>query len=200
MKSVIYWNPILYRLIMRMIYGKDFQKKYSIVSKEIGLFSVLDVCCGDCFLANYVACEKYRGIDINPAFVEYGRKKGLPVSCMNVVKDNWPLTECVVILSSLYQFIPYHEEILKKAFKSAKKRIIVSEPIYNLADSKNRFIAYCARRFTDPGTESSKQRFNRDSLVILYKKYNVSRIIDGGRELIGVFDVDRIGGDFEISN
>jgi len=191
MRSPIYWNPILYNLLMRVIYGRDFQKRYKMVSDVIGSLSVLDVCCGDCFLANYIDHRRYCGIDINSAFVAHGKKKGLRVSLLDVVKDDWPSTECVVIFASLYQFIPDHEKILNKAFQAAQKKVIISEPIYNLADSKNSLVAWIAHHSTHPGTTSSKERFDRDSLRMLYQKYNAIKIIDAGRELIGVFDKDK---------
>ena len=191
MRSPIYWNPTLYNLLMRIIYGKHFQRRYKMVLEEIGSLSVLDVCCGDCFLANYIDRKKYCGIDINPAFIAHGKKKGLHVSFLDVEKDDWPSAECVVILASLYQFIPDHEKLLNKAFQVAQKRIVVSEPIYNLADSKNPLIVWVARRSTQPGTASSKERFNRDSLMMLYQKHKAVKIVDAGRELIGVFDKDR---------
>lgn len=191
MRSLIYWNPALYNLMMRAIYGRDFQKRYKMILNEIGSMSVLDVCCGDCFLANYIDKSRYCGIDINPAFVDHGKKKGINVFLLDAARDDWPAAECVVIQASLYQFIPDHEKILNKAFQAAQKKVIISEPMYNLADSKNPLVAWIARRSTNPGAASSKERFDGDSLKMLYQKYNAVKIIDAGRELIGVFDKAR---------
>lgn len=190
MKSPLYWHPLIYKFSMQFLYGEDFLKKYRMVAEEAGKFSVLDVCCGDCFLANYIEHHKYRGIDVNTSFINYGRKKGLNVTFADVAMDGWPSAECIVILGSMYQFIPLHEEILNKAFKFAKRRIIVSEPISNLAHSRNRFVAWLARHCTSPGVKSSRERFTRSSLISLFEKYSAVKILDAGRELIGVFDIN----------
>ena len=189
MKSPIYWHPKIYNYSMRLLYGKDFFKKYELVAKAIGKLSVLDVCCGDCFLSKYIDYDKYQGIDVNPAFINYGKRLGLNLSLADVVEDEWPATECIVILGSLYQFIPRHEEIINKALRIARKRVIISEPVINLAQSNNCFIAAIARRFTSPGVGSSMERFSRNSLTALYNKYGASEIFNAGREMVGIFNI-----------
>ena len=181
MKSPIYWHPKIYNYAMQILYSKNFFKKYELVAREIAALTVLDVCCGDCFLSKYIDHDKYQGIDVNQTFIKYGRRLGLNLSLIDVAKDEWPTAECIVILGSLYQFIPNHEEIISKAFRIARKRVIISEPIINLAQSKNNFIAGIARYLTSPGVDSSQERFNRSSLMTLYKKHGVAKVFDVGR-------------------
>lgn len=189
MKSPIYWHPRIYNYAMQILYGNNFLKKYELVAREAAALTVLDVCCGDCFLSKYIDHDKYQGIDVNQAFITYGRRLGLNLSLINVAKDEWPAAECIVILGSLYQFIPNHEEIISKAFRIAQRRVIISEPIINLAQSKNNFIAGVARHLTSPGVDSSQERFNRSSLMTLYKKHGASKVFDIGREMVGVFNL-----------
>ena len=53
-KSIIYWHPWIYRSAMKLVYGKEYSKRYLVIAKEAGNMDVLDVCCGDCRLSNYV--------------------------------------------------------------------------------------------------------------------------------------------------
>ena len=191
MKSPIYWHPKIYNYAMRILYGSNFFKKYELVAKEIGELTVLDVCCGDCFLSKYVSHDKYQGIDVNRTFIACGRRIGLNLTLIDVAKDEWPAADCIVVLGSLYQFIPNHEKIINKAFRKARRRVIISEPVVNLSQSKNHFVSTIARCFTSPGVDSSSERFNRDSIMTLYRKHGVSKLFDTGREVVGVFDISR---------
>lgn len=191
MKSPIYWHPKIYNYAMRILYGNNFFKKYELVAKEIGGLTVLDVCCGDCFLSKYINHDKYMGIDVNHTFISCGRRKGLNLTLIDVASDEWPSADCIVMLGSLYQFIPNHEKIMNKAFRKARRRVIISEPIVNLSQSKNNFVATIARCLTSPGVNSSSERFNRDSIMMLYKKYGASKFFDTGREVVGVFDINK---------
>ncbi len=171
------------------MYGSDFDRRYEVVAREAGNLSVVDVCCGDCHLARYVGREKYKGIDVNHRFLRFAQKRGHDVASVNVLEDDWPSAECVVIMASLYQFIPQHEIIIEKALRSATQRVIISEPIRNLADSKNPVIAWLARHSAHPGAQPAPYRFNRDTVTELFQKFDATQIIDNGRELVGVFDV-----------
>jgi hypothetical protein len=110
MSSILYWHPFIYRIFLRFIYGKSYSRRYLVLAHEIGDKHVLDLCCGDCKLADYV--PNYTGIDLNDNFVKHAKMRGINVIKLDVVKDDIPYSECIVMLSGLCQFRPFHDKIL----------------------------------------------------------------------------------------
>jgi len=189
MKSPMYWYPIIYNIIMRALYGKNLDKNFKIIAKEIGNLSVLDLCSGTSALFNYLNGNDYVGLDINQNFVEYARKRGINARVADVLKEKWPKKDCIVISSSLYQFIPNHEKLLQKMLKNAGKKVIISEPIKNLSSSKNFVISFIARKLSHTGKEDAEKRLNRKQMMYLCKKYKGKKIKIVGRNLICCFEI-----------
>jgi len=188
MRSPVYWHPITYKLIMRLIYGKHYIPFYEKIAEEIGKMDVLDICCGDCYIVHFLSGNKYTGYEINPAFVKNAKKKGLNVELVDITNSSFPETECILIARALYQLYPDHEKIIARALKSAKRRLIIAESAVNFASSKNPIISSIARRSTNPGIRSSNKRFDMNELKELFKKYGANKIEFLGRDLIGVFE------------
>ena len=188
MRSIVYWHPFTYKLIMRLIYGKYYIPFYGKIANEIGKMELLDICCGDCYITHFLSGNKYLGYEIIPTFVKKARKKGINVELADIRNKPFPETECILIARALYQLYPYHEEIISKALKSAKKKLIIAESAINLASSRNPIISSIAKRSTNPGVHSSNKRFNPDELRELYEKFGAKRIEFLGRDFIGIFE------------
>lgn len=189
-RSPFYWHPFIYTYGVRLMYGRGFTKRYRAVAAATGGLNVFDVCCGDSHLANFLDPGRYSGMDFNSIFVAQARRQGLNVTLGNVLTEPWPAAECVVIMASLYQFMPDHQQLIEKALRTATKRVVLSEPIRNLADSPSPVIAWLARHLSNPGLSAPSGRFNRQSLLALYQAYGVTELIDAGRELVGIFEID----------
>lgn len=183
-KSIIYWHPWIYRLVMMLIYGKEYSRRYLVIAKEVDGMEVLDICCGDCRLSNYV--KRYRGVDFNDKFVKCARKKGLDAMKMDITKDHIPKSECIVMQDSLYQFIPNHEKIIKKLLKRSKK-VVIAEAGITFGQSKNPIISAIAKKLTSTSRQH-KERFTKGELYKLYRKFNAKKIIDTGKDLTAVFE------------
>ena len=90
--------------------------------------------------------------------------------------------------ASLYQFLPDPRPVLRRLRAAARERVIVAEPIRNLADSEIRMLAFLARKFTNPGTGEQPNRFDESRLDALLRPYHErgqvleSRLISGERE------------------
>lgn len=186
----IYWHPITYRAFMRCLYGSQFRSRYlQVVSQIEPGWTVLDICCGDCFLASFLQQEnQYIGIDSNTRFVKWAKKEGVEAEQIDVRTGNLPEADCAVILGSLYQFIPEEAWILKKVLKRVKRRLIVSEPVENLSQ-QSAWLSYLSAIMVNPGYVWANERFSRKSLISVFNSLECSRIIENGRELIGVFDI-----------
>jgi trans-aconitate methyltransferase len=184
--GLAYWHPVTYRLIERVLYGRSYRRHYETLSREIGDLSLLELCCGDCQIVDYLKGNVYQGLDINPRFVNHARRRGLNVSLQDVMVSDIPEAECILIHNSLYQFYPQHIKIIHKALKSAQKKLIISEPIINLASSNNRIISFVAKRVTRVRENSSAKRFNREEMNNIFKQFNAERIEFLGRNLMGI--------------
>lgn len=189
MKGFMYWHPKLYSITMRLLYGKEmYNKRYEYMAKECDGMSVLDIGCADCHLADYLPKDRYVGLDINKNFIKSAIKRGINAKLLDVIKDEIPSAECIMISGILHQLYPQHEELIKKALGAASKRVVICEPTHHVACSKNPIIAKIARMINDPGYGSPKKRLNKDELFAMYKKYRAEKIYEIGRDSFAVFN------------
>ncbi|HPI77297.1 MAG TPA: glycosyltransferase [bacterium] len=194
--SLYYRNYLIYRTLSAFLYKGKQREKYLTAAEfvEEGA-TVLDVCCGDAVLRKYLNNKHvaYSGMDINNGFIRTALKNGVNAIKADVDKmAELPEADYVIMLSSLYQFIPRHDEILDKLTASARKKVVISEPIKNVASSKNRATARLAGRLSDPGTGIKPHRFDQQALRSAIRNRAVvdSRVICGGREFFFVIDAE----------
>lgn len=191
MTGPVYWHPLAYRFFMKLLYGAEFEARYLNVLSHIEPgWTVLDVCCGDCYLYHFLRDRNaYTGVDVNPRFVAWAEKSGIQTICFDVRQQDWPEVDCVVMLGSLYHFIPDQKVILKKGLKTAKKRFIVSEPIDNLAQ-RSAWLSRLSSVMINPGKSWSNERFTQETLTLAFQDSGCTRILENGRELVGIFDLE----------
>ncbi len=185
MNSPIYWHPKIYEIVTKILYNKNYVKRYKEIGKEAKDLEVLDLCCGDCKLSNFI--RNYRGIDFNKNFVEAINKKNINIELRDISSQNIPKSECIIMQGSLYQFIPNHEKIIKRILNESIKKAIISEPYINMASSKNRILAFIGKLFTKT-SKMHEKRFTKKELIVLFKKYEANKIIDLGRDIMAVFE------------
>lgn len=176
MISPVYWHPVIYQLFLRIIFGRQFKIRYQEVASFIPNGScVVDICCGDCTIYRYFLRKKnvqYLGLDINLFFVRWLKKKRIPIRLFDVYKDEIPPAEYIIMLGSLYQFIPHHKEIMDKMLKAATKKVIITERIQGaFSSSTNSLISYIAKRLANPGTGHAMYRFNEKKLIRFLMSY-----------------------------
>jgi len=195
MRGIIYSNPALYNLMMRLIYGGEFIKRYEAVAGEIGQgWSVLDLCCGDCFIKKFLdPSVEYEGRDFNEVFLKNAERHGIKASFADLKKglNEHRKFDCVIMMGSFHQFMPAHEELLNSMKRASVKKVIISEPVKNIVSSNNGFISWAAKLLSNPGGEETGniKRFSKEEMADIFKKNNVSRTIDLGKDFIGVFDL-----------
>jgi hypothetical protein len=181
---------------MRLLYHKNFYARYQAIAEEIpDSASVVDICAGDAYLYSNFLIKKnirYTGLDNSPFFLSWAQKKGIDYHKINVINDQIPKGDVIVMMASLYQFIPNEKEILHKLIRSARQKVIISEPISNLSSSHHSIIARMANRLTTPFEVSDQytgERFNEEGLISLLTSlpgFQHSSIIPGGREIVGI--------------
>lgn len=195
MRGMIYWNTSLYHIAMKGIYGKGFETRYKVVAENVVKgWRVLDLCCGDCYIVNFLdGSVRYEGRDFNNLFLNAMRRKGLKVSYSDLKNDFNENTkfDCVMMMGSLHQFIPDEDSILRKMKAIASKRIIISEPCKNIISTRNPIVSFLAKIISKPDDEriSSIKRFDYDGIIAIFKRHGATRIINAGKDVIGVFDL-----------
>ncbi|MEH2238948.1 class I SAM-dependent methyltransferase [Nostoc sp.] len=197
MKSLIYSNPTFYNITMRLIYGKGFHNRYKSIASLIPENStVLEACCGDCYLYKHYLLPKnvkYTGLDINRNFISSAKKSGINVIYHNLLSSDYiPETEYIIIQASMYHFLPNDVDfIYKKLFEATKKEIIIVEPIKNFSTSSNWIIKLISRYLANPGTGHATQRFTATTFQEFCYRYsgNLKNLfkIANGREMCAIF-------------
>jgi trans-aconitate methyltransferase len=155
------------------LYGVRYNSRYRSIADLIEPdSSVLELCCGPGVLCRRYLNRKrvqYVGLDINHAFVDSLKRKGIDARRFDVQSDTeLPGADSVIMQASLYHFLPDPWPILNRMIKAASRQVIIAEPVRNLANSENSLVAYLAKRFTDPGNGSQAKRFTEVSLDDLF--------------------------------
>ena len=196
-QPIIYSNRILYQIAIRLLYGRHFQDRYRALAGMIpGQSSVVELCCGDCYLlTHYLGAKQvnYLGLDKSSQFISPAQKRGINVRQFDVRVDPIPAGDIIMMQGSLYQFIPFADQVIRRMLASARQKVLIAEPILNLATSANPILFAIRRlivRFSWGANSASARRFDRQSLLDLFRSFESFEdylVIPGGRELIGIF-------------
>lgn len=194
--SLVYRSAAGYELVMRALYGRHYGDRLRAVAAEVPEgASVLELCCGPGtlytrFLRSHAS--GYIGLDVNERFVAALRRRGVDARVSDLARSAEPLpnADIVVMQASLYHFLPDAGRIIDRMLAAARRRVVVSEPVRNLASSTNPVIGMLGRRAADPGVGDPERRFTEETLAELMERYGerVSRTfaIPGGRERVYV--------------
>ena len=183
---------------MRLLYGSDYARKYQAVADEIPAGSlVIDLCCGDCAIAPLLEEKgcKYIGLDINERFVQWAKKRGLDVRNWNAGQMDIPEGDVICMQSSLYQFMPNANLIIERMLKSARKAVIISEPIDNMTTSPSSLLRKLALQLTKVNGQIFPTRFTEATMKDLFKNYPARSIktVPQGRECVWVISKEKHG-------
>jgi trans-aconitate methyltransferase len=195
--STVYRSPIIYGLLMRVLYGRHYAARDAVIAKLLpDRGRVIDLCCGPGTLYTHHLRDRpgieYFGVDVNNAFLHHLGRQGANVIERDI-SDGAPLPtgDYLVMQASLYHFLPDHAESMVTAMlAAARKAVIISEPIRNLSSSRFAPLARLSRAGTDPGTGAHSQRFNEARLDETFRTFadrlQRSFLIPGGREKVYV--------------
>jgi SAM-dependent methyltransferase len=194
---LIYHNALLYELLMLGLYGRHYGARYRAVATLIpDGSSVLDLCCGPGILFDRYLRPRsidYTGIDVNPRFVARVNRLG-GRGVLDDLGAGRPLPEgdTVVMQAGLYQFLPDPGPLVRRMLLAARERVIIAEPVRNLATSSNRALAALARRLTGPEPSASPARYTDASFDAFFARLGArvtqSFHVPGGREKVVVLD------------
>ena len=176
---------------MKLLFRESYNSRYLEITNLIeNNSSVIDVCCGDAKLYEFLKKKnvKYTGIDFSNTFYNYLKKKKIDIINLNIKTEKIPIkADYVVIQSSLYQFIPNHVEIVKKLLEVSKKYLIIQETVESFTTSSNKLLSLLGKILNNPGDGYKTKRLNRKMLledldtiknkIILKKEFNYSKDI-----------------------
>jgi SAM-dependent methyltransferase len=195
--SLIYRNALVYELAMLGLYGRHYRARYRAVAGLIpDRSSVIDLCCGPGVLFDRYLRDRsidYTGIDVSPRFVARVNRQG-GRGLLDDLGAGRPLPEgdTIVMQAGLYQFLPDPGPIVRRMLLAARERVIIAEPVRNLATSSNRWLAAVARRLTGPAPRVSPARYTEASFDAFLARLGVrvtwSFHVPGGREKVVVLD------------
>jgi SAM-dependent methyltransferase len=203
--SLVYRSAAGYELLMRVLYGRHYAERMRAVAEEVpDGASVLELCCGPgtMYLRHLRGrAGTYIGVDVNPRFVERLRRRGVDARRLDLSggSDALPSADVVILQASLYHFLPDAERIIDRMLATAGDRVVVSEPVRNLASSRLPVVGRIGRRAADPGVGGHAQRFTEASLAALMERYRERILrafpIPGGREMVYVLAAARPAAD-----
>ncbi|MGI8505472.1 MAG: class I SAM-dependent methyltransferase [Solirubrobacteraceae bacterium] len=197
--SLIYRSATGYELLMRALYGRHYAARLRAVADQIRPgASVLELCPGPGALFERHLRDRagtYTGVDVNEAFVQRLGAMGADALRLDLNQaGELPEADVVIMQASLYHFLPNADAIVERMLVAARERVIVAEPIRNVASSRLPVLALLGRRGTDPGAgeDSHAERFNEQTLDRLMERYAPLTVaafkIPGGREKVFVLD------------
>ena len=195
--SLIYRSTSIYELAMVLLYGRHYASRYRAIAELIPAgSSVLDLCCGPALLYHRYLSKtnvQYKGLDINASFIERLIRRGGSGEVWDLRSEQaLQSADYVIMQASLYHFLPDASSVVDRMLHAAQKRVIIAEPIRNLATSDSRILSLLGRLFTNPGVGEHSLRFTEASLAEFFSGY-ASRVIEstpiaGGRERMYVLD------------
>jgi SAM-dependent methyltransferase len=198
--SLIYRSAAGYELLMRALYGRYYAARMRAVAEQVPAgASVLELCCGPGTLYRRHLKDRaggYIGVDANERFVGALRRRGVDARHMDLANPGEALPEADVAImqASLYHFLPDAAAIVDRMLAAARARVIVSEPVRNLATSSLPGVALLGRRAADPGVGAHAERFTEATLDALMARYRERTrdafLIPGGREKVYVLSGD----------
>jgi SAM-dependent methyltransferase len=199
--SLIYRSAAGYELLMRALYGRHYAARLRAVADQVpDGASVLECCCGPgtLYLRHLRGrVSGYVGIDVNEGFVARLRRRGVDARRLDLATAPLPSADVVILQASLYHFLPDAGRMIDRMLAAARERVIISEPVRNLASSSLPLVGRLGRRAADPGVGGHAQRFNEESLEALMARYHERTLrsfpIPGGREAVYVLAASSAG-------
>jgi SAM-dependent methyltransferase len=194
--GIIYRSAHVYEVLMRGLYGRHYAARMSAVAEQVPAgASVVELCCGPGTLyRRYLQARtsSYIGLDVNGRFVARLRREGIDARQVDLAAAAEPLpaADVAIIQASLYHFLPDAGQIVDLMVAAARERVILSEPIRNLATSDLPLVGRLGRQAADPGVGGHAQRFTEqtlDALMAAYRERIIAAFaIPGGREKVYV--------------
>jgi len=193
-ESLIYRSALGYGLVMRVLYGRYYGARDAAVATHVpDGASVLELCCGPARLYRNELRGRvgsYVAIDSNAGFVDRLRLCRVDARQADVATVDLPVADVVLMQASLYHFLPDAESMVRRMLSAARERVVISEPVRNLAQSRVAIVARLASAGAATAGGAQAKRFDDASLRELMERFGetivTSQPVPGGRERVYV--------------
>lgn len=156
MRSPIYWHPAVYRAVLRLLYGPALDARWRAVSRLVRPGeTVIDLCAGDGEVRRHLPPSvRYLAVDANATFVRSLWAQHVEARLVDVRTEAIPRGDVVMMLGSLYHFVPEQVAMVERMKAAAGRLAIVVEPAVNLSSGSG-LLGRWSRRLTDSGVPGS---------------------------------------------
>lgn len=200
MSGWLYWHPFIYNTALSILYGGKARarERFFRIANEIEEFDVVaDLCAGNSYLLDALQNKEidYQAYDVNARFVKALKRRGISAHCCDIGKITIPKADVIVMASALYHFYPNCAQLIERMLASARKKVILVEPVKNIVNSSNWILSAIATKAGQIGNEEIPYRFYLDDLDRLIESLEVpnkSELISGGRDMLVVFDLQKL--------
>jgi SAM-dependent methyltransferase len=192
----VYRSACGYELLMVALYGRHYRARMAAVAQQVPAgASVLELCCGPGTLYERYLRERvagYIGMDVNARFIAGLKRRGVDARVLDLAHGCEPLpaVDVVIMQASLYHFLPRPESVVARMLAAARERVVIAEPVRNLATSDVAAVRWLGRRAADPGIGTHEERFTEATLDRLMDRYRerviAAFLVPGGREKVYV--------------
>ncbi len=186
--GLVYRTPSLYHLVLWGLYRGRPRDRFAAVYQEVERGdTVVDLCAGTSLLYEALAgiAGRYQAFDLNERFVSALRRQGIEAECRDVRTMEIPPADVVTMCSALYHFHPHCLEMLARMRASARKKVVVVEPVRNNANSPVPLWGAFARWASRVGDNPVDFHFTPDSLGQLLEQVPGRKRLEsicGGRD------------------
>ena len=194
-RSPIYWSRRGYDFVMKLLYRNELELVSERIARRIPVeASVTDVCCGTAKLYfDQLENRKahYLGVDANGHFVMALQRLGVGAKRFDLLQDEVPEADYVVMCSSLYHFRAQEAEVFEKLWRAARCAVIISEPVKNLSTHPFAPVAALASLFSSAGaTGDHRFRYDPERFRAFAEAHGASSIElePGARNGLAVFE------------
>lgn len=180
--SLIYRSSWIYEGFLVLRYRGEYLARSRAIADLIPEgSSVVDLCCGPATLYFSHLQRKrvsYTGLDINQGFVRRLAARGISATHWDVTAEApLPAGDYLVMQGSLYHFLPDPHPIVGRMLAAAERNVIITEPVWNLADSPNPLVSWLAGKLTNPGTGDQSNRFNESRFDQFVNQYRARDLV-----------------------
>ncbi len=188
----MYISPKFYIFVLKMIHGRELERRYEEIRKIAGQRRVFEVGCGPALLGGYLGKERYVGMDLNERFVRYARKKGFNCSVGDILKDEFQEADVGVAVDVLHHITPKEGELIESMRKKFHE-VIVIEPVsaFNVRLPKALRVLWDSTFGDADGINPLKNRekwqFSEKELLEYMKNLGAERAYTVGKDVVAVF-------------
>jgi SAM-dependent methyltransferase len=170
----MYYSPRAYELMIRAAHHGVFQKRIEAIKSFIDSGRVLDLGCGTGLIQEYLNVP-YTGLEKNPRFVSYARKRKRNVieADIHSFKKYVANGDTTVLLVDVLHHIPNPGKLLDIIGASGVKQIVVCEP-YDLDEHPLHGNSTINRLLDADGINDSTDWHDRDGLISFYEKHGAT--------------------------